>query len=105
MGAIARRAGANREVKSMRRAIGVVAAVTLATCTTKPTSTESGSAALPDLNKVESCTKSDLGRYWGSTYRFHRDGCWAQVTFDERGKVLSFEPEDAQLCKRVLATC
>src|SRR5688572_13190255 len=59
----------------------------------------------PDINTVEECQKADLGRYWGSTFRFHRDGCWANVSFDERGKVTAFEPDDAAICKRVLASC
>jgi hypothetical protein len=63
------------------------------------------SEPLPDLNTVEECQKADLGRYWGSTFRFHRDGCWANVTFDERGRVTAFEPEDAAVCQQVLATC
>lgn len=60
---------------------------------------------LPDLNTVEECQKADLGRYWGSTFRFHRDGRWANVSFDERGKVTAFEPDDAAICKQVLARC
>ena len=60
---------------------------------------------LPDLNTVGECQKADLGRYWGEMFRFHRDGCWANVTFDERGKVTAFEPDDAAICERVLAGC
>lgn len=85
--------------------IGVAAAllgITIAACQQQPASR---SDALPDLNTVEECQKADLGRYWGSTFRFHRDGCWADVTFDERGKVTAFEPDDAALCKQVLARC
>jgi hypothetical protein len=63
------------------------------------------SQPLPDLNTVEECQKADLGRYWGSTFRFHRDGCWANVSFDERGTVTAFEPDDAAVCERVLANC
>ena len=62
-------------------------------------------APLPDLNTIEECQKADLGRYWGETFRFHRDGCWANVTFDERGKVTALEPDDAAICEQVLAGC
>ncbi len=47
----------------------------------------------------------DLGQYWGATYRFHRDGCIADVTFSDAGKVLAFKSEDASLCERVLDKC
>jgi hypothetical protein len=76
--------------------------ISIAACQQQPVSR---SDSLPDLNTVEECQKADLGRYWGSTFRFHRDGCWADVTFDERGKVAAFEPDDAALCRQVLARC
>ncbi len=60
---------------------------------------------LPDLNTVEECQRADLSRYWGSTFRFHLHDCWADVTFDESGKVLAFEAEDVALCERVLEAC
>jgi hypothetical protein len=79
-----------------------VLGISIAACQQQPVSR---SDSLPDLNTVEECQKADLGRYWGSTFRFHRDGCWADVTFDERGKVAAFEPDDAALCRQVLARC
>lgn len=63
------------------------------------------SGAMPDLNAVEECQKADLSRYWGSTFRFHRDGCWADVSFDEYGRVTAFGRDDAEICRKVLATC
>jgi hypothetical protein len=60
---------------------------------------------LPDLNTVEECQKADLSRHWGSTFRFHRDGCWANVSFDDEGRVTAFEPDEPEICKKVLATC
>jgi hypothetical protein len=58
-----------------------------------------------DLNTIEECQRADLGRYWGSTYRFHLYGCEADVTFSDRGEVLAFEPNDAALCRRVIESC
>jgi len=87
----------------------VVAAVGTALSGCQQHSAQSSQGAwpepLPDLNTVEECQKADLGRYWGQTFRLHRDGCWANVTFDERGKVTAFEPDDAAVCERVLAGC
>jgi hypothetical protein len=60
---------------------------------------------LPDLNTVEECQRADLSRYWGSTFRFHLHDCWAEVTFDESGKVLAFVADDVALCERVLDDC
>ena len=84
-----------------------VAAVALSGCQQQsaPSSQSTWSGPLPDLNTVEECQKADLGRSWGATFRFHRDGCWANVTFDERGKVTAFEPDDAAICEKVLAGC
>lgn len=59
----------------------------------------------PDLNTVEECQRADLGRYWGSTFRFHLYDCWANVTFSESGKVLAFEADDVAACERVLDQC
>lgn len=60
---------------------------------------------LPDLNTVEECQRADLGRYWGSTFRFHLYDCWADVTFSESGEVLAFEADDVAACERVLGAC
>lgn len=57
---------------------------------------------LPSLNTVEECQRGDLGRYFGKTYRFHHGACWADVSFDENGKVTSFIPEDEDACRKAL---
>jgi hypothetical protein len=59
----------------------------------------------PDLNTVEECQRADLSRYWGSTFRFHLYDCWADVTFDDAGKVLAFAADDVAACERVLEEC
>lgn len=79
----------------------------LAACKQAPDSSQAqdSNPTRPDLAVLEQCAMSDLGRYWGATYRFHRDGCWADVAFDDSGQVLSFKPNDAALCERVLDKC
>lgn len=88
-----------------------LAALSLVTLTSSHGQTPAAAPArgnvtpLPDLNTVEECQRADLSRYWGSTFRFHLHGCWADVTFDESGKVLAFEADDVAACERVLEAC
>ena len=58
---------------------------------------------LPDLETLENCMRKDLGWWFGKTFRFHRGGCWADVSLDDIGRVTAFEPDDTEECKRVLA--
>jgi hypothetical protein len=61
-------------------------------------------APLPDLDKIEECQRADLNRYFGSSFRFHLYDCWANVSIDTMGRVIAFQPDDAEACEKVLAT-
>ncbi len=75
-------------------------------CSQSPATPRHGNISPPpDLNTVEECQRADLGRYWGKTFRFHLYDCWANVSFDTSGKVLTFEADDVALCERVLDAC
>jgi len=87
-------------------ALCVIAPIFFAAC--QQTSSKSGTewpGPLPDLNKIEECQRADLQRYLGSTYRFHLYDCWADVSIDGNGRVTAFKPDDAGVCKKVLASC
>jgi len=58
-----------------------------------------------DMDMLERCQMRDLqGK---ETYVFRRDGCIAEVRFDDRGQVLSFEPleDTAGVCRKVIEAC
>ena len=86
--------------------LGLAASVLFTACTqSTPKPRTEWSGPLPDLNKIEECQRADLQRYLGSTYRFHLYDCWADVSIDSNGRVTAFEPDDAGVCKKVLASC
>jgi hypothetical protein len=60
-----------------------------------------------DLAALEDCANTELTAYFGKRggYRFHRDGCWADVVLDGHGEIVRFTPDDKQLCETVIRQC
>jgi hypothetical protein len=58
-----------------------------------------------DTGTLERCQKRDLQGM--QTYVFRRPGCVADVRFDDRGEVLSFEPVEGTeaVCRKILEEC